>query len=106
MAVEFSWKVGALVVQPNVGDLANVVSCVDFTLIGTDGTFGSSTYGSVFLDVPDGDFTPYDGLTEEQVIGWVQSTLGETVISDLKAIVAQRIEELKVPTPTAPLPWG
>jgi len=105
--VSFSWHVGNLVVQPNVGDHENVVSCVHFTLIGTDGTFGSSIYGSVYLDAPDGDFTPYASLTEAEAVSWVEAALGPDTINDLKAIVTQRIAEIAAaPAPVAALPWG
>lgn len=52
-------------------------------------------------------YTPYDQLTQEQVIGWVQSALGETGVADYEARVDAQIEGvINPPVVTQPLPWA
>jgi hypothetical protein len=49
-----------------------IVIVVHYTVAANDGTYGSSAYGSVGLEAPEGNVIPYADLTPEIVIGWVQ----------------------------------
>jgi hypothetical protein len=73
-----------------------------------DGTT-SSLEGSVkFASVQQSSFIPYDQLTEETVIGWVQSSLGEEGIAALQLSIQGRIDQFLNPPVTpavASLPW-
>ena len=56
-----------------------------------------------------GTFTPYDQLTEDQVVGWIQSALGENVISQIYASIDAQVNNIQNPPPTPqpqPLPWS
>jgi hypothetical protein len=87
---------------------ADVVFTVHWTLTGTDGTYVGGVYGSVGVTVDEGAaFTPYEDLTEEQVIGWVQDALGEEQVASYVANVAQQIaDQIDPPVVTPPLPWS
>ena len=55
----------------------DVVFQVHWTLTGTEGEYTGSVYGSVGVSLDaESPFTPYNELTLEQVIGWVQDALG------------------------------
>jgi len=62
--------------------------------------------GSVSLRPLDLDpFTEWNNLTEEQVLGWIQSTLGPGRVIAIEAQVAQSVSEDANPTQGEGLPW-
>ena len=66
-----------------------VTACADV------GNFMASTYGTVsYTQQPEETYTPYDQLTKEQVIGWVQTSLGKDTV---EASLAAQIEAQKNP---------
>jgi hypothetical protein len=87
---------------------ADVVFTVHWTLTGTDETYVGSVYGSVGVSLDEGaTFTPYEDLTEAQVIGWVQDALGAEQVAAYEANVAQQIaDQIDPPVVTPPLPWS
>jgi hypothetical protein len=65
----------------------------------------ASTYGSVELeqkDPSDPDFIPFDDLTEEVVIGWVQAKIGD----EIEATLNRHMQALKNPTSASGVPWS
>ena len=66
-----------------------------------DGEHTASAYGSVGFQRGD-DFTPFEQLTEAQVIGWVKSQLD---VEQIEAALAQIIAEQKNPTKVSGTPW-
>lgn len=80
------------------------VVTVHYNVSAVDGNYQANTYGTVgFTDQPEGQFVPYDQLTQSQVIGWVKNALGqETVESSL----ASQIDALKNPVVESGLPWS
>lgn len=74
MALNYNWKVTQLR-KTTQGDASDVIINVRWTLEGTDSESGESGtfYGATPFEYVEGSFTPYEELTEEQVIGWVQN---------------------------------
>lgn len=73
-----------------------------YVVTATDGELSASTYGTVGFTQESDNFTPYDRLTKEQVISWVQDSLGkETVETSL----AGQIEAQRNPVQESGLPW-
>jgi hypothetical protein len=65
----------------------------------------ASTYGSVELeqkDPSDPSFIPFEDLTEEVVVGWVQAKIGE----DIEATLNRHMQALKHPTSASGVPWS
>lgn len=108
MATNFTWTVDAMytVQQPDPNYVVNVL----WTLTGVDGQNTASIGGNTMFssaEQPE-DFTPYDELTEEIVIGWVQDALGEDGIANYEANVNGQISSQKNPPVSpenTPLPW-
>ena len=71
----------------------------------TDGEFSASSYGTAgFQQDPEAEsFTPYEDLTEEQVLGWVWA--GGVDKDATEAALAAKIEAEKNPTTAAGTPW-
>lgn len=105
--VEYMWKIERLDCYPTLGTFENVVSTVHWRAFGAGGGCQSTVYGSVVLDVSSlGPFTPFEELTEAQVVGWVQAALGPERVSGYESVLAQSIaDQLAPPIVSPPLPW-
>ena len=101
------WNVVQMDAYPEYDGEQDVVFTVHWTLTDTDGDYTGSVYGSVGVTLdPESPFTPYNELTLEQVVGWVQDALGAEQVAALEANVAQQIADQKnPPVVTPPLPW-
>jgi hypothetical protein len=108
MAIVYTWTVAQMDAYPEYEGQTDVVFTVHWRLNGVDGEYTAGVYGSVGLTLdPGATFTPYVDLTETQVIGWVQSALGEEQVAAYEANVADQIEnEINPPVVTPPLPWS
>jgi hypothetical protein len=94
----------------NLSTEPNFVVKVDYFVTGMDGTYVGTYENSSFFnqDPNQPDFIPYENLTSEIVIGWVQSKLTETDYSCIYGVIEGQIESQKNPPPTpqpTPLPW-
>ena len=70
-----------------------------------DGDYSASSYGTCGFtyDASASDFTPYDDLTESQVLGWCWAN---GVDQDaIEALLAAKIESDKNPTQANGVPW-
>lgn len=111
MAVTNTWGIVQMDAYPEHEGQPNVVFTVHWNLTGTETisntTYNGYVYGSVGVALNEGDdFTPYDELTEAQVIGWVKDALGADQVASYEANVAQQIANLVNPPVVTPqLPW-
>jgi hypothetical protein len=82
----------------------NFVVTVHYNVSATDGTYNSSVYGTVgYQEQPGETYVPYDQLTEAQVVGWVQTSLGkDTVEASLQNQIAAQIN----PVQQSGTPWS
>lgn len=71
MAISFKWSVSKLRVIPQLNDKTNVVSVVEWLVQGTDNVNSITASASGIRSFVLGDtFTPFDQLTEQQVLDW------------------------------------
>jgi len=98
------WIIERLLVKPIEGSETNVVITADWRCNGTDETYNGTCYGSCSFAPPSGEFTPYDQLTQAQVLNWCyENGVDKTAI---EANVTQQIEnQIDPPVVTLPLPW-
>jgi hypothetical protein len=77
---------------------------VHYNVSATDGTYNANTYGTVgYQEQPGETYTPYDQLTEAQVVGWVQTSLGkDTVEASLQSQINAQIN----PVQESGVPWS
>jgi hypothetical protein len=90
---------------PEPGFVVNVL----WTLTGVDGQYTASIGGNSQFTVQEGTFTPYSQLTQAQVIGWVQDSLGPDGIANFEANVQGQINSMITPPVSpqnTPLPWA
>lgn len=109
MTITNTWGVVQMDTYPTFENFTDIVFTVHWNLTATDGEGHTGyTYGSVGLVVdPENGYTPYDQLTEQQVVGWVKDALGEEAVTGYEENVAQQIaNQINPPVVTPPLPWS
>ena len=107
-----SWIIERLLVKPTEGSLTDVVITADWRCNGTETTGSGDTeqtytgtcYGSCSFAPPTENFTPYDQLTEQQVLDWCwENGVDKTAI---EANVSLQIQnQINPPVVVLPLPW-
>ena len=110
MSTTYVWSITSMQQWPS-GTNAGYVVNVNWLLTGTDGTHTASIGDNTQYPVTDAQagFTPYAQLQPQQVIGWVQESLGEQGIANYEANVQGQLNSLANPpvSPvTQPLPWA
>ena len=108
MAITNTWAIVQMDCYPQADGEKDVVFNAHWQCVGTDGTYQGYVYGSQSLPAPTGsDFTPYAELTQDQVVGWVKTALGEEQVATYETNVAKQIaDQVKPPVATPPLPWS
>ena len=96
----FNWSVNQMDRLTSDG----FVVTVHYNVSATDDTYQASTYGTIgYTQEPGETYTPYDQLTEAQVVGWVQTSLGKDTV---EASLQSQIELQKNPVVATGTPWG
>lgn len=101
------WKVNAIEVKPSEGEFANVVYIIHWSRIGTQEVDGKeyveSIIGTYTCPAPGEQFTPYEDLTEAQVVSWLDAGLDSQWMDEsIDDMIAKKINP---PVVLRPLPW-
>jgi len=98
------WIIERLLVKPTEGSLTDVVITADWRCNGTQDQYSGTCYGSCSFAPPSGSFTPYEDLTQEQVLDWCyENGVDKTAI---EANVTLQIQnQINPPVVVLPLPW-
>ena len=98
------WLIERLLVKPVEGTLTDVVITADWRCNGSQDNYSGTCYGSCSFQPPSGSFTPYDDLTQEQVLGWCYENGVDK--NAIEANVTAQIEnQINPPVVVLPLPW-
>jgi hypothetical protein len=100
-----TWIIEAMDCKPQEGDLTDVVITAHWRCNGTDGTFNGTVYGTCGFSQPEGDFTPYADLTQDQVLGWCWANGVDKDATEVN-VNAQIANQVTPPVVTPPLPWS
>jgi len=105
--ITYSYTINSMSCYPLYNTENDVVFQVLWTLTGTNGVQTSSYSGPTILPAPQGDdFTPYNELTEPQVIGWVETQTDPEYLANAHQWIADDIAAKEnPPVVTPPLPW-
>ena len=110
--MNISWIIERLLVKPTEGTYTDVVITADWRCNGTETTgsgdteqtYSGTCYGSCSFAPPTGSFTPYNELTEQQVLGWCFANGVDQAA--IEANVTAQIEaQINPPVVVLPLPW-
>lgn len=89
---------------PEFAGQPDVVASANWLCVGVDGEFEGSTQGTCsFALNPLQSFTPYQDLTQEQVLSWCWASGVDQ--ASVQEFVAQQIFNRQNPTTELPLPW-
>lgn len=105
----FTWAVTALYTETIAGEQDYVV-IANYEVVGTNDTYSASLSNIArFSTESVSPFVPYEDLTNDIVIGWIQSELGVDGVNNLEACIQGQIDSQinppVVPVKT-PLPWA
>jgi len=103
---QFTTTITAMYILPQVDGQTDVVVNAIWQVTGVDGEYTASIGGNTQFTLEQGaSFTPYDQLTQAQVIGWIP----ESSITSAQQCVQGQIDSLINP-PVSPssqaLPWA
>ena len=128
-----TWTIDSMTVDKLQDGLTDVVTFVQWRLVGEDGTYVdsagetvpnvASVYGSLRVGEPNpDDFTPYADLTQDAVLAWVKTTFNSEMVPSknpddpeemisktelYERLVTKELNENAHPTvEDPPLPWG
>jgi len=102
--ITINWIIERLLVRKVEGTHTDVVITADWRCNGTQESFSGTCYGSASFQPPSGSFTPYEDLTEQQVLGWCFSNgVNKTAIE--ANVTAQIENQINPPVIAPPLPW-
>jgi hypothetical protein len=111
--ISINWIIERLLVKPTEGTLTDVVITADWRCNGTETTgsgdtektYSGTCYGSCSFAPPTGSFTPYEDLTQQQVLDWCFSNGVDQAA--IEANVSLQIEnQINPPIIAPPLPWA
>ena len=98
------WIIERLLVKPTEGTLTDIVITADWRCNGSQESFSGTCYGSASFAPPSGSFTPYEDLTQDQVLNWCYANGVDQAA--IEANVTQQIEnQINPPIIAPPLPW-
>lgn len=108
MSITTTWIVEQMNCCPASEGQTDVVFNVHWRINATDGTYNATSYGTVGITYVAGSpYTPYDQLTQAQVVGWVQGSMGAEQVASIEAGLATNIaNQVNPPVVSPALPWA
>jgi hypothetical protein len=104
MNISILWIIERLLVRKVEGTYSDVVITADWRCNGTDGTYSGTCYGSASFAPPTDSFTPYEDLTQDQVLGWCFASGVDQAAIEAN-VTAQINDQINPPVIAPPLPW-
>ena len=102
--ISINWIIKQLLVKKTEGSLSDVVVSANWSCRASDGTFSAVLTGCTEFSPPTGNFTPYEDLTQEQVLGWCFANGVDQ--NAIEANVSLQIQnQIDPPVVALPLPW-
>jgi hypothetical protein len=102
--ITLSWIIERLLVKPTEGTLTDVVITADWRCNGSQDQYSGTCYGSASFAPPTDSFTPYEDLTEQQVLGWCFANGVDQKAIEAN-VTAQINDQINPPIIAPPLPW-
>jgi hypothetical protein len=102
--MNISWIIERLLVRKVEGTYSDVVITADWRCNGSQDQYSGTCYGSCSFAPPTENFTPYEDLTEQQVLDWCYANGVDK--NAIEANVSLQIEnQINPPIIAPPLPW-
>ena len=111
MSATINWRVGTMECYPTYEQNIDVVFTVHWDCLGSETVSGSTyngrVYGATGVTYHSGStFTPYNQLSQDDVLGWVWDSMGTDQKSNYENSVQTQINnQINPPVVILPLPW-
>lgn len=103
--ITYNWDISQLDCAPQEDGLTDVVVVAHYQCTGTDGEHSARVYGTCSFTLSTGEnFTPYDQLTKEKVLGWIWNSGVDKEATEVN-IDTQIYNLINPPIVVLPLPW-
>jgi hypothetical protein len=100
--ITYNWNCKTVDVYPTEGEYTDVVYNVHWIVTGSDESVPpvqGRLYGTQTLNTSDiTNFIPVEDLTNEEVVAWTQSAMGEERVVEIEANIADQIFLILNPT--------
>jgi hypothetical protein len=102
--ISINWIIKQLLVKKTEGELTDVVISANWSCRASDGTYSAVLTGCTDFAPPSGSFTPYEDLTQDQVLNWCYANGVDQKAIEAN-VTAQIQNQINPPVVTLPLPW-
>jgi len=108
MSIVNTWVIEQMDCYPQSKGQTDVVFTVHWRVNATNGTYNATSYGTAGVTYVAGSpYTPYADLTQDQVVGWVQDSMGPEQVASIETGLATNIDNQVNPPIISPaLPWA
>ena len=108
MSATITWSIQWMNVSTQqIDGFSEVVLTAGWICTGSESTFTASAYGTCSFPLPQtgGQFTPYNQLTQAEVLGWCWAN-GVNQQATEAAVQTQLNDQINPPIIQPPLPWA
>ena len=94
--INYNWNCQTVDAYPQDGEYTDVVYNIHYRVQGEDSetAYKSDIIGTQILSVSDiTEFKPFNELTNEDVVAWCKSAMGEEQVAQIEAGIANSIED-------------
>lgn len=103
MTINYVTVVNSMIVARSVGAYQDVVTAVNWSVVGSDGTYNSQINGTTAVGPVDpNDFTPYPDLTEQHVLSWI----ADPSTPEVQAQIAESVNNQAGAQVLMDVPWS
>lgn len=101
MTTTFTWAIANLERETADG----FVYTAHYTIDAADDSYNAGAYGSIGFERPE-TLIPFDDLTKDMVVGWVQDALGDEKVAEIEQALQAQLDEKHAPTKQSGVPWS
>ena len=111
MSATITWVIEWMQTTPTTATPPETVVTAGWRCNGTQATatpdifYTATNYGSASFPMPEGTFTPYDQLTQQQVLGWCWAN-GVDQAATEESVQTAIDNQVNPPIIQPPLPWA
>jgi hypothetical protein len=105
MSATITWQIEWMNTTPTTATPPETVITAGWRCNGVQDTYNATIYSTCSFPLPDGTFTPYADLTQEQVLSWCYAN-GVDQAATEAAIQANIDNQINPPIIQPPLPWA
>ena len=92
------------ITQTNYETVTGFITTAHWNATAVDGDYTASVYSTCSFPETEGTMTPYTGVTEAQVLGWIWANGVDKDAAE--AALAQNIADQKAPKVSTGTPWS